>query len=153
MLWRTGRIQDVGGGRNGIADGTFQADALALRCADYHDTLMDAVSAMGQAFGFETFFFLQPTVYTTTPLVAIEKKYIEKERQQLYLDTLAILATRPRPNRFDISHLFEGKSGRLFLDSGHVWESGNVKVAEAMHAIITSHHVGSAAASTIVSRN
>jgi hypothetical protein len=92
--------------------------------------------------GLRALFFWQPVI-TTKIVKSMDEQRFEQDytkdvaaRRRLYDAVIAERRRRPElagaADVFDLSAVFDGEAGPVYIDAYHLAESGNIAVAEAM---------------------
>lgn len=105
------------------------------------------IDALGKSYGFVSLFLWQPVIYTKDNLTDFEKPFATEPLGKLYHQAHAVLQAdyqKFKPyNFFDISGLFAGTNGEIYLDYCHVSEDANRLIARRITAdllkVIASH--------------
>lgn len=132
-----------------------QAEPLANAVLDVYLRNVSLVDSLANRFGFKTVFFWQPTAFTKSILSQEERNLLDRRLiriGRLQGSRLAPffgqvskafeerLSTRKieNGNVYDLSAVFDGEVGTVFLDPFHVLESGNDRIAAAMTQVLQS---------------
>ena len=98
------------------------------------------VKALGKEYGFKTFFFWQPNLFSRTrdgfpyEEAIIQKAspvFVESQRQ-VYLDAKAIFINRENEQIFFLGDLFNQIKEPIYIDWCHIGPNGNERVARRM---------------------
>jgi hypothetical protein len=106
----------------------------------YRDNLRFA-DALAREHGFDTLFLWQPVVFTKEPLSEDERRLLpERVRfMSFYARVEAARAADPHlrahPRFVDISSMFDGERGTVFVDSNHMMEGGYERVGRRIAEI------------------
>ena len=122
-----------------LAEGTFQ---------NFQETIALA-RALGKQYGFETYFFWQPSVFTKNQRTKTEQKFTEDTERSMWkhlpklmeLVNSKVREKAPQlPDFIDLHSALNDDPRNLFTDIFHLTEKGNRKIAEriAEHLIRTS---------------
>jgi lysophospholipase L1-like esterase len=95
------------------------------------------VDALAKQYGFTTRFYWQPVLYTKPALSAWEKqeanRYGEADFvQRAYRAFAERLQTIKPDNVYNLSNAFDSETGTVFIDTWHVSEAGNARIADLM---------------------
>lgn len=90
------------------------------------------VRALEDDYGFRSFFYWQPAVYTKAVQSDDEKHAIPKDTAfgNMYLRVTELIAEQD--TIVDLSHIFDDEPSSVFIDEFHISESGNAEVAESI---------------------
>ena len=96
----------------------------------------EIIEAAGEKMQFTSLFFWQPTPYTRTNRNDFEESWLKDPAQRRFIED-AYAAIRRSPletsaSFHDISNVFQGYAGTLYMDSAHVTERGNEIIARRM---------------------
>jgi hypothetical protein len=101
------------------------------------------VAKLGEAWGFETWFFWQPLVYTKKHLSREEEGVSDTGHGNIGFGTLpwdvyrrSTELVRSRNFAIDLTEVFDGERGSIYIDWAHVSERGNELVAERVYETI-----------------
>ncbi len=133
-------------------------DALARAVVDVYLQNISIVDALAKRFGFRTFFFWQPTVFSKKHLSQREQQWygapsgtefmIRGPGRLLWGNSASILPKaydafreRIRTNRpenvYDLSGVFDEVGSTIFIDEWHIMETGNEKIAEQITQVLS----------------
>ena len=96
------------------------------------------VESLSRGYGFRPLFFWQPIVFTKLALVQVEREEAERyawtERmfRAVYTRIQASPELKPDPAFHDLSGIFDGTEGLVFIDYCHTTESANARIAAVM---------------------
>ncbi|MCB9652060.1 MAG: SGNH/GDSL hydrolase family protein [Deltaproteobacteria bacterium] len=109
-------------------------EAGAAAVLEVYGANVRAARALGEAFGFETLFFWQPTVFTKARRSPDETRWAEAEAgyAPLYAATRARLGAVGPEYVVDLSEVFGDDPRPAFFDFCHVAEAGNAVIAAAL---------------------
>lgn len=112
----------------------------AARAADTYLANISAIRALGETFGFETLFYLQPTLYTKHEKSKHEAREYRMAAKAEHFFGTAYAAIRARledhEDARDISGIFDDKPAPVFIDWCHIGSEGNRIVGETITADI-----------------
>ncbi len=114
--------------------------ALAAELVQAYLANVRAVRALGLEFGFEAWFFWQPSVFTKVSRSASEERVYRaslSRHRDLQLAADAALSRHVGTGVVDLSGLFAGSAKPVFIDFCHLSEAGNARVAEAIAATLS----------------
>jgi lysophospholipase L1-like esterase len=100
------------------------------------------VEAMGKAFGFEPFFFWQPTVFTKAKRTPYEDDFVMKNpiMAKVQTDAISLIARAPElarhPKFKDVSDALGDHADQTFFDECHVNGKGNELIARKIVAAL-----------------
>jgi lysophospholipase L1-like esterase len=124
------------------ASSTAQTDEILRRLAGdvvaRYIANVGIVETLGRGYGFRSWFFWQPTVFTKPALVEVEReetrRYAWSERifHAVYGRIQASTELSSDPAFHDLSGLFDSTDGLVFIDYCHTTESANARIAAAM---------------------
>lgn len=95
------------------------------------------VEALAQQYGFTAYFFVQPSLYAKPTLSAWEKQESNRHGEaEFFRQTQRAIAqavsARASANVRDLSHAFDAEAGTVFIDTWHISEAGNARIADLM---------------------
>jgi lysophospholipase L1-like esterase len=95
------------------------------------------VRALGEKYGFSSYFFWQPTIFTKEKLTPYEQQQLEMDEYRLIFEkTYDIMWQRNQEfvnqNFYNISNIFAKNTQPIFIDVCHITEDGNGIIAENM---------------------
>jgi hypothetical protein len=127
--------------------------ALAERAVQTYEANVAIVESLSRSYGFQPLFFWQPTVFDKPTLVAFERDEAAKFRWSAPM--FAAVYGRIRSSRglkadrafHDLSQLFAGTEGLVFIDYCHTTETANAPIAaEIVRSVIAAVEQGPAKA-------
>ena len=140
VAWALRHLQGIAK-LTGTARPDIDVSSLADSVAETYQTNMRAVAALGEQFGFDAFFFWQPSVFSRDHPTAFEQRIIDASwRTHRALQVAATAEVRMRlaeQDRFvDLSSGVDGARETVYLDFAHLGPRGNEIVArEIFHQI------------------
>jgi len=96
------------------------------------------VESLGRGYGFRPLFFWQPIVFTKPALVQVEREeaqryaWTERMFRAVYGRIQASPELKTDPAFHDLSGIFDGTEGLVFIDYCHTTESANARIAAEM---------------------
>lgn len=90
------------------------------------------VNALAKQYGFTALFYWQPVLYTKPTLSAWEKQEMDRYGEAEFVRrAYRAFTERAKPsNVFDLSNAFDGETGTVFIDTWHISEAGNARIAD-----------------------
>lgn len=116
-------------------------DVLAEQTVSNYYGVLALVQALADQYGFEAYFFYQPSEFSKKPLAPIESKDLAgldqtmwKTFQPLFDKVNERIAAKPpsRVNFQDLQTALNGHTGPLFTDIFHLTEKGNALIADRL---------------------
>ena len=108
-------------------------DNLAAGVLNYYKANSDIIEAVGERMEFSSLFYWQPTPYTRSNRNQFEQSWLtDRAQQDFFSEVYADVKNSPlraRPSFHDISDVFEGYEGTLYMDFAHTTERGNRIIA------------------------
>jgi hypothetical protein len=99
----------------------------------YYKANSDIIEAIGEKMGFSALFYWQPTPYTRSNRTQFEESWLkDRAQQEFFSEVYANIKNFRLPARtsfHDISDVFEGYDGTLYMDFAHTTERGNRIIA------------------------
>lgn len=116
----------------------------ARKTIQYYEKHIEAVKALGEKYGFESYFFWQPALLKSlrNPL-PYEQEILDTEspfKIKAYETTYAVarkeFTGRESENIFFIADALKNADVPIYMDMGHTSDSGNMLIAEKMYEIL-----------------
>jgi hypothetical protein len=129
---------DRGAATAGVASADESVRRLAAAVADRYAANVKIVETLGRGYGFRPLFFWQPMVFTKPVLVEVEREealkwaWTERMFRAAYGRIQASSELKSDPAFHDLSGIFDGTAGLVFIDYCHTTESANAQIAAAM---------------------
>lgn len=111
-----------------------ELERRAADAADLHRQAVDHVRRLGAAYGFDAMFFWQPAVFTKPQGEEAARAGLGAPVRAIGRMYEAATPAAARPPVIDVSGVFEGVAGPLFVDWAHTNEEGAALVAAAIYA-------------------
>ncbi|MAI80703.1 MAG: hypothetical protein CL917_17310 [Deltaproteobacteria bacterium] len=112
---------------------------LASEALDVYTGNLEVVEALSEHFGFEAFFYWQPSVFSKAQRTRFEDSLVElrsAREQETFLQASALIAeSEPlamMPHFANLTHVFDDRPDPVFDDFIHVSETGNAVIANAI---------------------
>jgi hypothetical protein len=121
-----------------VSDETI--DRLAQDTVERYVANIRIVASLSRQYGFCPFFFWQPIVFTKPVLVEVEREearrfaWSERMFRAVYDRIRASPELKTETAFHDLSGIFGGTGGLVFIDYCHTTERANERIAEAMAA-------------------
>ena len=118
-------------------------DRHAKSMLDTYTAHVDIVQALGQAYGFKTVFFWQPSMFATGKKLTSEEQHIKKQNNRVLPGAQMAFEAVDEAIRnegglteqtgvVDLRHALDQVERTTFVDSNHLTSIGNEAVANAM---------------------
>ena len=94
------------------------------------------IESVAKTMGFTAVFYWQPSVYSRSTANLYEQSWIQEAEHRFFTETYSAVKHSPlaaKPSFHDISDVFEGYEGTLYVDSAHTTERGNEIVARRIY--------------------
>ena len=115
-------------------------EKLAEDVIDTYSRNIKTIHGLEKEYGFKSYFFWQPSLYTKKYLSETEENLIEKHLEMAQLYNLAVNYSHLKLNADtsfnDISNIFDNHNETVFIDWAHLGENGNEIVANEIGEII-----------------
>lgn len=105
-------------------------DNLSQATKDLYFGNVKIIKSLENEFGFKSFFYWQPIIYTKKYLSYDEKNKIIKDRalEESYIKVLKEI--KVSKEIIDLTNIFDDKNKTIFIDGYHISEEGNSIIAE-----------------------
>jgi lysophospholipase L1-like esterase len=117
---------------------------LAADVAEHYVANVTMVEALARGYGFRTLFFWQPTIFTKSKLVAVEREEAQRYAwtEPAFRAVYEQIRTSPNLNADpafrDLSGIFGDEQKLVFIDYCHTTESANARIAEQMDTALAA---------------
>ena len=94
------------------------------------------IESIGKTMGFTTMFYWQPSVYSRSKATLYEQSWMQESEHRFFTETVAAAkhsSLAAKPSFHDISDVFDGYEGTLYVDYAHTTERGNEIIARRMY--------------------
>jgi lysophospholipase L1-like esterase len=118
--------------------GTRKMVELAADVIAKFESNVKLAEGFGRAFRFRPMFFWQPTVFTKSRLVELEREeaqryaWAEAMFREVYARIQASAQLRSDPGFYDLSGAFADSEGLVYIDYCHTTEDANARIASLM---------------------
>jgi hypothetical protein len=115
----------------------LRADALATEAVDLYLGTIEIARHLGEAYGFRTLFYWQPSVFTKPSLSAWERRIVESSNlKDFYARSYPVAqrALKRAPYVHNLSDLFAHDDEPRYIDFCHLGEKGNEIVGNRIAA-------------------
>lgn len=137
VLRRVGLIREHRGNLTAPESPSLDPRILGRDLADAYQQNAEIVRALADHYGFEAVFVWQPALYSKDSLDPRERNLVDLEdTDERFAATMYLVASAriaEYPDILDLSDLFDGDDGRVFLDRVHVAEEQNRRIAAAIY--------------------
>jgi len=129
---------EAGAAVSGVARSDEIIRRLAGDVAGRYAANIRIVESLSRGYSFRPLFFWQPIVFTKPALVPVEREeaaryaWTERMFRAVYGRIQASPEFRTDPAFHDLSGIFDGTEGLVFIDYCHTTESANARIAAAM---------------------
>ena len=137
------RLRNAMGGLNPsstVPRFTPQDSALVDRAVASYLFNVDLIRQLGERYGFRTYFFWQPVIYTSRKELTEEEKGMLAQQDsravEFYRQAARSLAMRPDSSVIDLTHVFDERREMIWIDWAHITPEGNAIVAQEIAARI-----------------
>jgi lysophospholipase L1-like esterase len=120
----------------------FKVPDVADGVVRHYEDNVALVETLAKSFGFRALFFWQPTVFTKPVLVPVEREearryaWAESFMGDVYSSVRSSPKLKSNTAFRDLSTIFDGTEGLVFIDYCHTTEAANVRIASAMAATV-----------------
>jgi lysophospholipase L1-like esterase len=94
------------------------------------------IESIGKTMGFTAMFYWQPSVYSRSKATLYEQSWTQESEHRFFTETYAAAkhsSLAAKPSFHDISDVFDGYEGTLYVDYAHTTERGNEIVARRIY--------------------
>ena len=111
---------------------------LARDTVDRYTANIRIVASLSRGYGFRPLFFWQPIIFTKPALAQVEREEAQRYAwtERMFRAVYDRIQTSPElkadPAFHDLSGIFDGTEGLVFIDYCHTTESANARIAAAM---------------------
>jgi lysophospholipase L1-like esterase len=123
-----------------IAPATFKVPDVAEGVVRHYEANVALVETLAKSFGFRPLFFWQPTIFNKPTLAAVEREeaqkfaWAEPFMSDVYGRIMISRKLKSDAAFHDLSTIFAGTEGLVFIDYCHTTETANARIASEMAA-------------------